>query len=152
MVELFETFAMSVTRAYKYLSQIKKHESGTFDIKGIHVMSMVYLEKHPEGLTVSELASMCCEDKAAVSRTIDSLAIKGYVTYSEADAKRRWRSKIILTQEGLNQARDMKCLISAVVSQIRNGITAEEELIFYKVFARINTNLAKYISAIESNK
>ena len=67
---------MAVTRAYKYVQQIKKHESATFGIKGIHVMCMVALGKSEEGLTVTELAARCCEDKAAISRTVDNLAEK----------------------------------------------------------------------------
>ena len=100
MRDRFELFTMSVTRAYKYIQQIKKHESATFGIKGIHVMCMVALGKYPEGLTVTELAASCCEDKAAISRTVDSLAEKGYIVYEEAQARRRWRSKIMLTGSG----------------------------------------------------
>ena len=54
MRDRFELFTMAVTRAYKYVQQIKKHESATFGIKGIHVMCMVALGKSEEGLTVTE--------------------------------------------------------------------------------------------------
>lgn len=144
MRERFELFTIGVTRAYKYIQQIKKHESATFGIKGIHVMCMVALGKNPEGLTVTELASWCCEDKAAISRTVDSLAEKGYIAYEETEARRRWRSKVIITEEGRRITADMGGLIEEIVQEIKGDLTTEQEAVFYKIFAAINDRLAKY--------
>ena len=146
MEDKFELFVMSVTRAYKYISQIKKHESGTFNIKGIHVMIMVFLAKHEDGLTVSELTTLCCEDKAAISRAVDSLAEKGYIV-DNSDTKRRWRSKLLLTELGRSQSEKMFSLINDIVGAISNGLSYEDELHFYKTFTRINDNLSKYFAS-----
>ena len=148
MGDRFELFVMSVTRAYKYISQIKKHESAHFDIKGIHVMCMIFLGKHKEGLTAAELTALCCEDKAAISRTVDSLAEKGYVVYSESDPKRRWRSKIMLTEEGRELTLRMSELIEDIVKTISDGLSIEDELRFYRVFNHINDKLADYFEGI----
>ena len=104
MEDVFENFTASVTRAYKYISQIKKHESLTFGIKGIHVMSMIYLNKYKNGLTVSELAALCLEDKAAVSRNLDSLKDMGYVRFADSNAGKRRGRRAVLTPEGKKQA------------------------------------------------
>ena len=40
---------------------------------------------HPEGLTAAQLSQLCAEDKAAVSRSLASLAEKGYI---ESDEKK----------------------------------------------------------------
>lgn len=150
MEDRFELFVMSVTRAYKYVQQIKKVESGTFGIKGIHVMCMVVLGKHPEGLTVTELSSRCCEDKAAISRTVDSLAEKGYVSYEGTEAKRRWRSKIMLTEHGQEVAKKVDVLIEDIVGKIRGDLTTEREAAFYRVFSAINDRLAEYCEMLEA--
>ena len=150
MRERFELFTIAVTRAYKYIQQIKKHESVTFGIKGIHVMCMVALGKSPEGLTVTEIASYCCEDKAAVSRTVDSLAEKGYVEYEEAQGRRRWRSKVRLTEEGRKVTEGLDGLIDEIVCQIKGSLTTEQEAFFYRVFSIINDRLAEYCEKLET--
>ncbi len=147
MDEKFELFVMSVTRAYKYISQIKRMDSSTFGIKGIHVMCMVFLGRHPEGLTVSELTTLCCEDKAAISRVVDSLVRLGYICDSTVEGKRRWRSKLFLTDEGKAKAEKMFDHINNMVAFISDGFTTEEELRFYDAFSRVNDNLAKYIES-----
>lgn len=149
MRDRFELFTISVTRAYKYIQQIKKHESATFGIKGIHVMCMVALGKYPQGLTVTELASSCCEDKAAISRTVDSLAEKGYITYEEAQARRRWRSKVILTEKGREVAKGVEQLIEEIVGKIKGELTTEQEVAFYRMFSLINDRLAEYCEKLE---
>ena len=39
-----------------------------YDIKSQHVMVLFFLGHHSSGLTVTELANFCCEDKSATSR------------------------------------------------------------------------------------
>lgn len=150
MRDRFELFTISVTRAYKYIQQIKKHESATFGIKGIHVMCIVALGKYPEGLTVTELAASCCEDKAAISRTVDSLAEKGYVTYEEAQARRRWRSKVKLTEKGQEVTKGVEQLIEEIVGKIRGELTTEQETAFYRIFRCINDRLAEYCEKLDA--
>ncbi len=145
MEDIFESFTASVTRAYKYISHIKKTESLNLGIKGIHVMTIVYLEKYDEGLTVSELAAMCCEDKAAVSRNLDSLIKMGYVRYAKTDGSKHRRSKAVLTDEGIKAAGEVNKVIDSIVQEIGLGISKRDREIFYRVFVHINNNLAEYI-------
>jgi len=152
MTERFELFTTSVTRAYKSVQQIKKHQSLTFGVKGIHVMCLYFLWQNPDGLTVTELSTLCCEDKAAISRTIDSLLESGHVTYSEPENKRRWRSKLFITEKGLEAAEKMSYLISDIVCTAKKGLTPEELNCFYKVFTVINNNLSEYCKYLETRK
>lgn len=148
MEDVFENFTASVTRAYKYISQIKKHESLTFGIKGIHVMSMIYLNKYKNGLTVSELAALCLEDKAAVSRNLDSLKDMGYVRFADSNAGKRRGRRAVLTPEGKKKAEEINKVVECIVGKIREGLSDQEEMIFYKVFSRINDNFSKYMKDI----
>lgn len=150
MRDRFELFTMAVTRAYKYVQQIKKHESATFGIKGIHVMCMVVLGRSEDGLTVTELSARCCEDKAAISRTVDNLAEKGYVTYEETESKRRWRTKVTLTDRGKEITRGVDVLIDDIVRKIKGNLTTEQEAVFYKVFSAINDRLAEYCEMLDA--
>lgn len=152
MRDRFEIFSITVTRAYKYIQQIKKHESVTFGIKGIHVMCLFFLGKHPQGLTVTELSTLCYEDKAATSRSLDSLAEKGYITYEKSDAKRRWRSKVTLTDEGSRVAGEVQGVIHDIVEKIGEGISEEQAVEFYRMFSTINRRLEKYCEELERHR
>lgn len=149
MIESFESFVTTVTRAYKYIQQAKKHESVTLNIKGIHVMCLYFLGQHPEGLTLTELSTLCCEDKAATSRNVNSLVEKGYVTCENHENKRRWRSKIVLTEAGKEGKQIMDHIISDIVKNTKEDLSEEEIRCFYKVFFAINEKLAAYCHSLE---
>ena len=79
LIERFESFTTSVTKAYKCIQKIKLAETERMGLKANHVMYMHYLGKNPEGLTAKQLCELCIEDKAAVSRTIVDLTKNGFV-------------------------------------------------------------------------
>ena len=100
LIERFESFTSSVTKAYKSIQKIKIAEAEQIGLKPTHVMYMYYLGKNPEGLTHAELCKLCIEDKAAVSRAIVELTKKGFIKNSEENSNRKYRTKIVLTDEG----------------------------------------------------
>ena len=77
MNQRFDAFVTGITVCYKYIQKIKSLEVTDLGLKGAHVMCMFYLNQHPEGLTASQLCSLCAEDKAAVSRTATAISPKG---------------------------------------------------------------------------
>ena len=100
LIERFEEFTTSVTKAYKCIQKIKFVETERMGLKSNYVMYMYYLGKNPEGLTAKELCKLCIGDKAAVSRVIVDLTEKGFVEPAEIDSGRKYRTRIILTPEG----------------------------------------------------
>jgi len=152
MQERFELFVLTVTRAYKSIQQIKRHKSETLGLKGIHVMCLYFMGQNPDGLTITELAGLCYEDKAAISRTMDALVEMGYANYGNTDAKRRWRSKITITEEGKAAALRLQEMIDQVVRRINHSLSDEELLQFYKVFFAINDELAAYCEELENRE
>ena len=46
-------------------------------MKGGHANCLFFLGENPEGMTIGQLAEACCEDKAAVSRSVAQLVEKG---------------------------------------------------------------------------
>lgn len=144
MEDIFDAFMMSLTRAYKYTAQIKKKEGDSFGIKSIHIMSLLKLGKNPEGMTVSELARSCIEDKAAISRMLEELAELGYVSLTPSGRNQKRHSKIKLTKAGMDIVKDMNDYIYKLADMIRKDISKEDEKVFYRVFEQINKNLADY--------
>lgn len=152
MDERFINFTMSVTHAYKTIQQIKKHESTSLGIKGIHIMCVYFLSTHSDGLTVTELSTLCCEDKAATSRTVDNLIKMGYITDHTANRqKRKWRSKLFLTTSGAKLVGNMKHIIAELINHLDYSFTAEEMKTFYKIFFTINDRLEKYCDLLKKD-
>ena len=153
MKNSFELFTTCVTRAYKNIQRIKKHEALTFGIMGFQVMCVYFLGKNQDGLTITELSALCCEDKAAVSRTVDSLSITGYVRWLDAEEpKRRWRAKITLTEKGRRVARGISKTADDIVKSVGEGFDEAQLLAFYKMFYVLNDRLKKYCDEMEQRK
>lgn len=141
VIERFESFTTSVAKAYKCIQKIKLAETKRMGLKPSHVMCMYYLGKNPEGLTATELCKLCIEDKAAVSRTIVELTKKEFVKYSETYPSRKYRTRIILTEEGKEINNHINEAIARAVTNASKSLDEEERKNFYRVFFYITDNL-----------
>ena len=128
MNQRFDAFVTGITLCYKYIQKIKTAEVTDFGLKGAHVMCMFHLNQHPEGLTASQLCTLCAEDKAAVSRTISSLREGGYV---QSQGAKSYRAVLSLTERGKAVAEKIGGVISDWVSACGCGLTEEERRNFY---------------------
>lgn len=128
MNQRFDAFVTGITLCYKYIQKIKAAEVTDFGLKGAHVMCMFHLNQHPEGLTASQLCSLCAEDKAAVSRTISALREEGYV---HAEGPKNYRSLLTLTEAGRLVAAKIGSVIEEWVSDCGSGMTDGERRDFY---------------------
>ena len=149
MRDRFSEFTTLVVSAYKKMKKIKKQQSCVYDtlnIRGPHVMCLYYLGQYPEGLTITELASLCYEDKAATSRTVDYLVEKKYLINEEDDVKRRWRSKIKLTEEGTEVVKTINRVILKASAVVTSDIPEEELECFYRVFEKMLNNMDQLIA------
>ena len=117
MIQRFEIFVMAITEIYKSIQKIKVQEMADMGLKGTHVMCLFFLQEHPEGLTSAELSSLCCEDKAAISRVVKELSSLHYIVYEE----KKYRSKITLTESGLQVCQHMNEKIVKAVDMAAQG-------------------------------
>ena len=141
LIERFEYFTTSVTRVYKCIQKIKISESKRLGLKANHVMYMYYLGKSDEGLTHAELCKLCIEDKAAVSRTVLDLTKKGFVKPVQTDSTRKYRTKLILTEEGKIINNQINEAIAVAVSKASKDLNESERENFYRVLFNITDNL-----------
>ena len=140
-IERFEAFTISVTKAYKYIQKIKLAEAENIGLKANHIMYMYHLGKNPEGLTSTELSKLCVEDKAAVSRTVMDLTKKGFIKPIETNSTRKYRTKLILTEEGKNINNKINEAIGIAVSKASKDLNESERENFYRVLFNITDNL-----------
>ena len=89
-------------------------------------MYMYHLGKNPEGLTHSELCKLCIEDKAAVSRAIVDLTEKGFIKPVETDSKRKYRTRVVLTVEGIERNNQLNKVIASAVSKASSNLNDRE--------------------------
>lgn len=152
LIERFEIFTNSLTKAYKCIQKIKLAEAERMGMKANHMMCMYYLGKNPEGLTATELCKLCIEDKAAVSRTIVDLTEKGFVRHAERDSGRKYRTKIILTPEGIEINKQMNEAIAMGVSKASSSLNEDDRENFYRVFFHITDNLERICDLYKQEK
>lgn len=144
MSNRFEDFINTINKINRSIQVIKNNEMREYDLKGTHVMCLYHLSKCEEGLTSAELAKLCVEDKAAISRSLSLMESKGLVHFTDIEGKKRYRTIINLTDEG-------KYICNKIIEKIREVIeissekyTEEERKIFYKVLSSIAENLSQF--------
>lgn len=140
-------FMTLVVAAYKKLQQIKKKQTAlyaTYDIKSQHVMVLYFLGHNIHGLTVTELANLCCEDKAATSRAVEYLVERKYAVHEEEMVRRRWRSKVKITPAGMRLCRIIDHVSIEASNIVKEGISDDDLQVFYRVFHQMVKNMEKF--------
>ena len=140
MIRRFKEFTKYISLAYKYLIKIKSDGIKEFGLKGSHVMCLFYIGESENGLTATNLCQLCCEDKAAISKTLSALCEKGYVVLENGENK-KYRSSYFLTDAGKEIMNQLNEKIRAAVTGGGTGLTDEEREIFYRCLSKIVDNL-----------
>lgn len=141
MLNRFETFMTTMNQINRSIQVIKNREMEAYGLKGTHVMSLYQLRQHPEGLTATELATLCGEDKAAISRSLAKIESKGLIVFTDVEGRKRYRTVINLTEEGCRVCDHISQKIDELLKISSASITDEERANFYRVFSVIANNL-----------
>lgn len=142
MFNRFEAFIITMNRINRSIQLIKNREMEKYGLKGTHVMCLYQLKQYPQGLTATELANLCGEDKAAVSRSLAKLESKGMISFTDdEEGKKRYRTVITLTEQGSKVCDQISQKISEVLQVNSENISDEEREVFYRVFSDIASNL-----------
>lgn len=147
MIKRFDAFISGITICYKSIQKIKFLEMNEFGLKGTHTMCIFYLKHNPEGLTATQLCSMCSEDKAAISRSLSELIDKEFI-YTENTEKKKYRAIVRLTEEGMKVADKVDLLVAQWVEAGGEGLTKEDRDAFYYALNVISENLKDSVNNI----
>lgn len=142
MTKRFELFYTTINQIHRNLQRIKVKEMEEFGLKGIHVMCLFELNHNPEGLTLTQLSTLCGEDKAAISRAITELTKKELVT---SESERKYRCPITLTPIGKDTANQIDAKAEKAVIAGSGCLTVDERNAFYKTLTYISDNLDHYL-------
>ena len=140
--ERFRRFILLVDGIHKSVQKIKNNRATDFGVKGVHTLWVYELLCHPEGMTASELAAKSMIDRSLISREIEPLKAKGYITAEEVIGKRSYNAKIRLTEKGRAIAERIGDMAIEIQRLADMGIDEEELIRFYATLEKISGNLS----------
>lgn len=139
MQQRYETFTVLINRISRNVRKIKNQEMAEYDLRSVHISCLYHLYLS-DGLTATELCERCEEDKATISRGLDYLEQRGYLTCSSKSQK-RYKSPLTLTDKGAEAGKKIADKIDGVLEQISDGLTEEERAAFYRSLAIVSDSL-----------
>ena len=142
-------FSGFIEEIYKTVERIRTERMASFGLHSADVRCIIALHAHPDGLTVTELASLCKVDKAAVSRAVRALLEADAITYANKE-KKNYRTRLVLTESGKSIADEMNGMAKDAVEAATSGLRREELEELYKTLGTMCQNLKKYAKGLES--
>ena len=139
MKDRFEAFTVLITKINRCIHKLKTEETVEYKLKSPHVSCLYYLYK-AKTLTAKELADVCAEDKASISRSIDYLEENGFITCN-SQVKKRYRAELFLTEKGEKTSKALAEKIDGILDLAGAGISEEDRGIMYRCLTIINDNL-----------
>ena len=145
MVSRFEQFTAGIFSINRCVQKIERVEMAKFGLKGPHAQCLLAMARFPEGITSSQLRTVCDKDKAAISRTIADLEREGMVDRLTNNGN-RYRAMLKLTRQGEIAAKQVQERAQLAVEKASEGMTAEERAVMYRALSLIATNLQQICS------
>ena len=142
MENRYELLSGAISCMYHDIQKIERVEMARYGLKGPHAQCLLAIKKHPEGITAARLCEVCEKDKAAVSRTLAELE-EGGMIYRENRNGSRYRSGLMLTEQGEIAAEAVVEKARMAVERAGIGFGEAEREVFYRVLAIIAGNLHK---------
>ena len=151
MIEIddrYKQFTSLITDISRGIAKLKSLEMANFGLKGKQVQCLYILHSRDQGATISELAELCGEDKASISRTVHELENQDYL-YLDNHTQQKYKNRVRLTDKGVKMAKIVFEKVSAFASQIGMGTSDNERRALYRTLTRISHNLNKTLEAAE---
>jgi len=128
----FGDFVTAITGIYRGVQKLKRANTMQLGLKNVHVFWLYLLAVNPEGLSASQLAEAGRTTRALVSREIEYLIEKGYITANGATGHRRYGWKFVLTEQGSEVAERIKYIARSVQDHVSRDIPEEDLIVFYR--------------------
>lgn len=140
MENRFEVFTVSIANISRLIRKIENQEMKNLNLRSFHVECLYYL--YASNIhTAAELCAKCGEDKATISRTLEDLEQKGFLTREKQD-KKRYNTEITLTDKGQETGKFIHDKIQKILEDLNNDFSHEQRMILYSCLFKINKRLA----------
>ena len=126
----YQTFTGLILSLSRSIQRIKNAEMAHYGLKGKQVQCLFSLYSKPGGASMSDLADLCGEDRAALYRTIQELTARGLVYTDEKSAK-KYKKLIKLTEKGRQMAEIVTSRIAEIVGMAGADLHGSDREILY---------------------
>lgn len=147
MLDRFSTFTVLIDKLKRSIRKIKTEEMAEFELKSPHVSCLYYLYRF-DALTSKELAEICEEDKAAISRSLEHLEGSGFIVCSQ-ESHKRYKSPFQLTERGREVAEKVIEKVDRILEEASRGLSDEDRNTMYRGMAIISENLNRICGGYE---
>lgn len=136
-----EQFLIYLRGIIKNMQKIFNSELKAYNISSGHLVYMMLLSHHKEGLTMTELSNMSQVDKALTSRVIKELEEINYV-YRDTKNKYLRNYNVCLTEKGLEVANEINNIIKKQKKEILKDFSISEQKQIYEVIEMFMNKLS----------
>ena len=143
--ERFSPFVLFIERISKNIKRIADEKMEPYGLRSSHVMCILQLAKNEGGLSSTALAEACGVDKAFISRITSELIEKEYIMKDEKNAKGKYKTKLILTDKGIEINHILVNILEECFRQVDASFTSKKLELFYEVLEKIDTGIAYLI-------
>ena len=141
MVDRFAQFVAGISCISRCIQKIERDVMVHYGLKGPHAQYLIAMSRFPDGVTATQLSSLCEKDKAAVSRAVSELEKNGLI--HRAGEGNSYRAMLTLTVQGKKAADQLIRQAEIAVEQAGLGLTDDARATFYSAFNLIVSNLQR---------
>ena len=141
MVDRFAQFVAGISCISRCIQKIERDVMVHYKLKGPHAQYLIAMSRYPDGVTATQLSSLCEKDKAAVSRAVSELEKNGLI--HRAGEGNSYRAMLTLTVQGKKAADQLIRQAEIAVEQAGLGLTDDARATFYSAFNLIVSNLQR---------
>ena len=128
----FDKFYSTTCSILKSIQKLKSKYMMHYGLTSAHTMCLRHLNSSPDGLTRTRLAKLCDIDKAQISRIVNDLCSKGYITEPESENV-NYRKRLKLTPLGRDTAEGINEAVKQIHSFVSEDIPEDQITSFYSV-------------------
>ena len=143
--ERFSPFVLHIERISKNIKRIADEKMAPYGLRSSHVMCILQLAKTKGGLSSTALAEACGVDKAFISRITSELIDKKYIEKDEKNARGKYKTKLILTEEGVKINKIIVDILEDCFKHVDSGFTQKKLEVFYEVLNKIDTGIVELV-------
>lgn len=147
MKERFERFTVLIAKISKSIRKIKNLAMAEYGLKSSHVSCLYYL-RFSNSITATDLCDKCEDDKATISRSIEFLEKKGYLTRDSGGVK-KYKNPLILTEVGKKVADIIAQKVNRVIEEVGAPLSEKERVDFYRSLAIVCNGLTAISNKME---
>lgn len=142
--ELEETMLVSMHKHKKLYFKYLGQQFDKYDLSPNETLVLFFLKRNPKYNTAKDIMQYLEQTKGLISRSVESLSNKGYIS-TEVDMKDKRVVRLYITEKGQPFAEEIIRASADFTEMIAEGITNEE----MRQYAIVMNKMAKNLRKIE---